>query len=697
MLSGAPGINQIVEILTFTFDNIADSDLGFFEIPNELENNPNNLEIIEQSWNEYIPHYTSIITEQAVYEGVAFGSGNNFRDTLKDGSLGTFILQNQSPILKTMLVTSLDDLDVIDALRMSSNEYTRFRNKYIKTAQQLIKEGFTSFDFGDQIPVSLWVDEIIRRISRSREFNDAFKDTYMIGWSNVHTEQTDAGTGAQKLFTLTNFIDLNDKRNVLYVYLDGVLQQTDTDYTITNLNPIQISFVTPPALLAAIVTRLYEDSAPAHIPATPSKLGMFPVYKPVIETDDTYVTSTDVIIGHDGSRTPVFNDQTDELLLELENRIYNGIIDKFRVNYTPPLEINTFKPGKFRTTRWTNKEFDDLIKQSFFKWAAGNKADYVSNNFFDITDKFTWNYNDVTDVDGEALPGYWRGIFDHYYDTQTPATTPWEMLGFTLKPVWWELTADLSDGFSGYGPGPWPSTHPLWIDIEAGNRRRKIDKLNGDPTNNFAVIDGIDTRYARPNLISKYIPVDSTGVLKTEPLLAIDATASLIDPTTAQAQSNYTWTDLAPIEYAWRTSESYPFAVMEALFLARPSEFGEQLWDPEHLFEVPIDTTQIVNDDIGIDRRKRIGNSTLIVHGETVNNIPQIQTGYQVWIAARVRSLKKDLTIDFGDLLRSYDVKLGHKMASFTDKDTLRVFVEGISVTSQATNLLVPAVERLIS
>lgn len=681
--SGAPGINQIVEILTYTFDLIEDSDLGYFEIPNELENNPNNLEIIEQSWNEFTPHYTSIITEQAVYDGTAFGSGNNFRDTAKDGSLGIFILQNQSPMLKTMLVTSSDDLDVIDALRMSSDEYTRFRNKYIKTAQQLIKEGFTSFEFGDQIPVSLWVDEIIRRITRSREFTDAFKDTYMIGWSNVHTEQIDAGTGAQTQFTLTNFVDLNDKRNVLYVYVDGVLQQTDTDYTITNLNPIQISFATPPDLLAVIVTRLYEDSAPAHIPATPSKLGMYPVYKPVIETDDTYAIPTNVIIGHDGSRTPTFGDQTDELLLELENRIYNGIINKFRINYTPPLEINTFKPGKFRTTRWTNKEFDDLIKQSFFKWAATNKADYVSNNFFDTIDKFTWNYNDITDIDSEILPGYWRGIFDHYYDTQTPATTPWEMLGFTQKPSWWELTIDLGDGFSGYGSGPWPSSHSLWIDLEDGNRRRKID-ANGD-----AIIDKIDTRYARPNLVSKYIPVDSSGVLKTEPLLVIDATASLIDPITSQAQSNYTWTDLAPIEYAWRTSESYPFAVMEALFLARPSKFGEQLWDPEHLFEVPIDTTQIVNDDNDI--RKRIGNSTLIVHGEVVDGIPQIQTGYQVWIAGRVRSLKKDLAIDFGGLLRSYDVKLGHKMASFTDKDTLRVFVEGISVTSQSTNLLVPS------
>lgn len=666
--SGAPGANEVVEILTYTFDPITDNELGYFEIPNGLENNPNNLEITENSWNEFTPHYTSIITEQASYLGTAFGSGNNYRDTIKDGSLGNKILQNQSPMLKTMLVSQEDERDMIEALRLSSSEYTRFKNRFTKTALQLINEGFTDFNYGDTIPVSQWVDEIIRRSTRAREYGDAFKDTYMIAWNNVYTEQTTTVNGIQPNVTLTDFVDLEDKRNALYVYIDETLLQVDTDYTFVSLNPIQIKLTATFASSTPVITRLYENTAPAYIPATPSKLGMYKVYKPAIITDSTYAVPTEVIVGHDGSKTPTYGDERDELLIELENRIYNGILEKFRGDYEPPLVVDSYKPGKFRDTRWTLNEWNDLIKSSFFKWASQNKTDYITNAYYDAGDAFSWNYSSTVDLDGETLPGYWRAIYDYYYDTQTPAETPWEMLGFTEEPTWWVTR---------YGTAPYVSTNTMWADLETGTVRGAMDADTY-----------VDDRYIRTGLVANYLPVTVLGASQAAPLLTIDSTGSLTNPTADEAQLDYTWTDLAPVEYAWTTSESYPFAVMEALYLARPAEFGEQLWDTEHNFNIPIRPTQIVNNEN--DLRERIGNDSLYVHGETVSGVPQIHTGYQVWITNRLRALKKNVTTDFGDLIRTLDVKLGHKMASFTDADTLKVFVEGISVSSLATNLLVP-------
>jgi len=711
--SGAPGENAVVEILTCTFDILEDSDIGFFEIPNGLENNPNNLEITEKSWNELTPHFTSIITEQTIYEGAAFGAGNNYRDTAKDGSLGTFALQNQSPMLKAMFCSSDDNLDIVDAIRFNGSEYTRFKNKYIKTAQQLINEGFEDFGTSNPVNISIWVDEIMRRVIRGREFDTAFQDTYMIAWNNIYEEEEFIGIGTGDVFTTSNFVDLEDKKNVMYVYVDGVIQLVDRDYDITNLNPIQITFKSTalPAIGASVVIRLFEDSSPAHIPSTPTKLGLYDACRPQIITDNTYITPADFIIGHDGSRIPAYGNELDQLLLELESRIYIGMIEKFRQQttngdigtYTLPLVRDTHKPGKFRDTRWSLTEWNDIIKQSFFKWSAGNKADYITNGYYDNSDLWTWNYKTVDDIDGETLPsGYWRGIFDYYYDTQTPDTTPWEMLGFHEKPIWWESCTPREDDFEsdgitsfmGYGPGPWADTHEMWIDIENGLVRRVYDPVDGetdltDDTFSFWVKGAVDARYDRPDFVAKYIPVDTFGALKASPLLAIDVSATLSVPSTDDAQADYTWGDWSPIEYAWRTSESYPFALMEALFLARPGEFGEKYWDPEHIFEVPIDNEQIVNDEL--DLRKRVGNDVLYVHGETLGGVVQLNTGYQVWISSRLRTLKKDLAVDFGDLVRTLDVKLGHKMAAFTDKDTMRVFVEGISVSSQATNLLVPA------
>ena len=57
------------------------------------------------------------------------------------------------------------------------------------------------------------------------------------------------------------------------------------------------------------------------------------------------------------------------------------------------------------------------------------------------------------------------------YDTDRPHTHPWEMLGFSVKPSWWETQ---------YGPGPYTRNNlPLWQDLSAGIVRQpnfKVDK-----------------------------------------------------------------------------------------------------------------------------------------------------------------------------------------------------------------------------
>ena len=54
-------------------------------------------------------------------------------------------------------------------------------------------------------------------------------------------------------------------------------------------------------------------------------MGITPKYTPEKITDNTYRTSQTVIVGHDGSRTIAYDDYRDDILLELEKRIYNNI------------------------------------------------------------------------------------------------------------------------------------------------------------------------------------------------------------------------------------------------------------------------------------------------------------------------------------------------------------------------------------
>ena len=60
----------------------------------------------------------------------------------------------------------------------------------------------------------------------------------------------------------------------------------------------------------------YEDTTGSFIPLTPTKLGMYPKYTPEKYTDDTYITSVDVIRRHDGSIIKAYGDERDDLILE---------------------------------------------------------------------------------------------------------------------------------------------------------------------------------------------------------------------------------------------------------------------------------------------------------------------------------------------------------------------------------------------
>jgi hypothetical protein len=80
---------------------------------------------------------------------------------------------------------------------------------------------------------------------------------------------------------------------------------------------------------------------------------------------------------------------------------------------------------------------------------------------YDETDPFTFNYSDRRDrITNQKCLGYWRGIYRDFYDTDRPHTHPWEMLGITKKPSWWE---------SIYGPAPYTGTNlVLWEDLKNG-------------------------------------------------------------------------------------------------------------------------------------------------------------------------------------------------------------------------------------
>jgi hypothetical protein len=232
----------------------------------------------------------------------------------------------------------------------------------------------------------------------------------------------------------------------------------------------------------------YADTAGNFVPNTPTKLGLYPKYEPRIFYDTNYVNPTLVIQGHDGSITTAFGDIRDQVLLEFEQRIFSNLKND---GNPPPLVAEDVIPGYFRTTDYSQAEVNQILGESFLTWVGANKLDYTSQTYI-ADNEFTYNYSQAGNrLDQQPLLGAWRGIYRYFYDTLSPNTTPWEMLGFSEQPEWWT---------DRYGPTPYTSDNlVLWGDLEAG--------LVADPVAPYVI-----PKYRRPGLTS-VIPVDSQGEL----------------------------------------------------------------------------------------------------------------------------------------------------------------------------------------
>lgn len=712
----------VVELQTYTHGLLSPSEPGYFEIPQQLEANPTNLEVGELTGSELTQQFASIISNQEGFKGSPFGGINNYRDTKKNRSLGEYILQNVAPILKSMLVSSSNDLDFIIAERLSNDQYTKFKSKYLITALQLINQEFNPLRYyTNSINISAWVSEILKILNISKDFSNAFAYSYMIA-SGVPTF-SETHTLVSSSITLTNYIDLNDPRNVMYVY-----NVTDTsvpkilvvgkDYNVISTN-LAIDVEVDASLIGVPLTfYLYRDPVPTYIPSTPTKLGLYSAYVPRIEIDYSYVNPAEVLIGHDGSKTILYGDYRDALLLELETRIYNGLQEKYRNQYYVPLRIEYVKSGFFRKARYSREEYLDITESYLNKWSAKYSANYRINEwnsqYQDTPNSEKWklyNYRQAVNSLGEPLnlPGNWKGIFQYYYDTYYPDTQPWNMLGFSDKPSWWEYEYGLPV-INGNGQEAWTNSavgnNNMWNDIRDGIIRQGPSAIY-DPV---TLVAQPQAMWARPTIIDNLIPVDSNGNIISVMTLFDIAYSGNVDAPFDHFDEDWIYGDGSPVEQAWMSTSAYRFNIQEFLYLMRPGPYGELMWDTigtelsPGMITVPTSAEPVMSDRnwqyIQNDSYTaadqffnwmRPKNKNQIVHAEVVDGVTEIRFGYQRWISDRIMFLGKNVGDTFGQKIRTLDVNLANKLAGFTNKDTTNTYIESVTPGVATSSLIIPS------
>ena len=113
----------------------------------------------------------------------------------------------------------------------------------------------------------------------------------MVGWSENFTKISYTVTdNSNKTYGLSSVFDktkLSDK--AVYVWVNDIQAVHGTDYTFDSSSST-LTFTTTFtfAIGDKIEIREYADTDGSHIPPTPSKLGLYPAYKPSKYVDTTY-------------------------------------------------------------------------------------------------------------------------------------------------------------------------------------------------------------------------------------------------------------------------------------------------------------------------------------------------------------------------------------------------------------------------
>jgi len=618
---------------------------GFYEPPLNLTNNAENNDLTTFTLGSISDHFKTIFENNVNITGEAFGP-NNSRDLTNIHVSGLRYVKHGGSLLNSIFSLVDYDTNLIKAIRKQAKDYNFFKEQFLVKGLELELSGNVSND----------VDDILYAMSLDKKISSPYYYSDMAGFGKkVSIREYTKSAPTQQVFGLDSNFKISELSNrSIYVYVNDQQLYYGQDY---EFDPVDngVTILKKTAVGDKITIKDY-DTVGNVIPQTPTKLGLYPKFKPEIYTDTSYVTPREMLKGHDGSITATYGDVRDDLLLEFEKRIYNNI----KVSYNRDVfDINEYIPGAFRDTEYSLEEFTRIMRNDFGSWASLYQVDITTNNVTDVDNLFTINYNSTLDtINNELLPGYWKGIYNKFYGTWRPNIAPWECLGFSEKPDWWE---------SEYGPAPYTSGNKkLWDDIQLGRIRYKTGEQ-------------INPVYARSKL-SSIIPVNEYGDLLDPVRVGIVGELN-----NATLTRDFVFGDFHPAEISWRTSSWYPYALQIALALTKPAQYLGSLFDTSQNEIAP--SGSLLYKSSG----KILDLTDAKIHTLDYNNVKHFGLGYHVFVVEYLKSLDKPVSESYYTKISKTSMNLVYKLGGFAAKSRLRVLLESSNPDSKETSIFLPA------
>jgi hypothetical protein len=612
---------------------------GQYETPLNLTNNPLNGPISSLTLTEISDHFRTMTDRHPEFIGQTFGS-NNTRDLPDINKYGTRLISNANSVAFSSFYIPIKEHSLFKSLQFAADQYNQFKFSLYKKISEL-------GDINDPIAA---LDIILTSINADKDINSSWFHTDMLPYATDRTTRTWTVSDTRNvIYPISDDFDPNKAQyRAVLVYLNNEQLLIDKDYQFL-VNDSSIELLCELQKGDQLRVEDYFSTKGSYVPSTPTKLGLYPKYEPKKYLDSSYIEPTYVIQGHDGSIQVAYNDFRDLIILEYEKRIFNNI----KTNYRSELfDIHSVLSGAFRTNEYSLDEVNQILSNDFIRWSSFYNVDYIQNTSFDLAEPFTWNYKDSY-IEALDMPvnGSWRALYRYFYDTDRPNTHPWEMLGFTVQPDWWE---------DQYGPVPCTSGNDiLWSDLEQGLIR------HGDRA-------GIDILYARPKL-SEMIPVDEFG--------------NLVDPNTLitriqpfNIRQNWKFGDFSPAETSWRKSSYWPFAVQRLLALTKPAKYCSLMYDTSRTQK------NIAGQWTYGDNYEFLNLKNTEIHSR--NDI--ITAGYSSYIVEYGLQRTSNYVNQLEDDLKFVDINLFHKVGGFVSKNKLQIVIDALDPSSKSSGAILP-------
>ena len=649
-------VDTVVQVLVLS-DSV--SPTAYYQIPINLNNNPLNADVTSVNVGDIRGQYQSMFYNNPTSSGDVFGP-NNFRDCGNLVPYGNKIIQNSASLVLPGTFLRKQNQNLFDALMYNSQRYITFKTLLVDTVNNT--------DYSIYQSPSVILDDALDQITTSKTDSESFFWSDMLPSKAAYISNTYSFANSLdvSIYPLSKIYDFTKANyNGVLVYLtrttDGVTSVTqllrNIDYVVSSDAP---SLTIDTDLLPGdqIEIKEYNQTYGSYVPNTPTKLGLYPATVPTVILDSDYLQPTYFILGHDGSYNKLYGtyntltgqleDFRDQVLLEYEKRVFNNL----KLSNVIPIQAYEVLPGFFRNTDYSYNEILEIYSSGFLNWVGQNRVEY-KRQIYTVGNEYSYNYRDSgSRIDNSVIQqGYWRGLYLYYYDTSTPNTTPWEMLGYKNIPTWWATR---------YGPAPYTSDNlVLWGDLEAG-----IDWNNGNPI--------VIPKAVRPGLL-QVLPVDSAGNL-VPPL-----TANIGNYNNKLFQRDWMVGDVGPTEFSYRRSSSYPFDLMRILAVTKPAEFFNLAVDIDNYKYSAEFNQYLVND-----------RSHLVISDVQIYGSGTAKTSYINWIIDYEKQIGIDATSNITTLLDNLDVRLVYRLAGFSDKNLLKFYVEKGTPNSTNASLLIP-------